>query len=470
MLNNEQAIQGDPLEDAPSRASSTRQPGSGPGFVLAAVLLVFALAKVWSISQSSPAVDFYVFWAVPQALTDMPDVGNVYSDEGRKKISHAFARRAAQTDSKHFRQAAGHWLEGVGTKSTPFFFWVFHALALGDYDRDTTIYQTLSLAAMVFAVLIACRMLGYSWVASMLALALFIGAFSPVDSDVVVGNVNRLLLAVVVFYLWVRKKEAWRGRDFAGGLVLGFVSMFKPVLVFAVGGIILSRLMRRDFRCFFWESLGIASAALVALLVSIRSFGSLNSWTHWLRQLSETLATPPALKYGNCAPGMVIKELLGIEMFVQLGITLVAVATVGLYFAIRNGSRQRRQSDAWFLDCTIVSVGLLIYLLCSKLAWLHYYILAIPGVLLVLRSCAIRGTRGGGLVTAQAVLTMVTVILLAQPGLIVQSFGIKYPYAPAIMIGTATVILFGLTVWVLIAFGLRSKDEQGCLADSKAQK
>jgi len=148
-----------------------------------------------SSHSSTAGVDFYQFWVVGQALGHT-DVTDVYSTGGRRRLGAEYLD-LARREANPRRAAVAEYRQTLETYSTPFLYAVLKTLSGGDYEIDFRNYRLLMLACLVLGVAILARLLGHSLAMTLGAIAVFSAWFAPFTSDMRVGNVNSIQLALL---------------------------------------------------------------------------------------------------------------------------------------------------------------------------------------------------------------------------------------------------------------------------------
>ncbi len=367
---------------------------------VAVLLALGALLHTWQEARRQMGIDFLHYWAVPRALHAGP-IANIYSPEGRRELGRRTAAAAAAEGVPEIQKAAttaALKFEGgsLETLATPFLFSVFELFAGGQYQRDFRLYQFASLAVFAGAILALGRCFGYSWTLTFLFLALLTLRFEPLKSDLWVGNVNCLQLGLLAaaLLLLTRSTRPWAG--LLTGLLLGVSLAFKPYTWPAV-------LLLAGAGAFHWAALPVISIAvglgvgvLGAVGVSSLYFGGVACWLQWLRVLPDVLASTRAVSEGNMGFSPLCRDTFRLDLSHPLLVFLLAITLVcawhGRARARRRDVEQREQGvpppgagAPAAQAAAVLAIGCGVMLLTSRLVWLHYYLLAVPLLLYVLR-------------------------------------------------------------------------------------
>jgi hypothetical protein len=410
-----------------------------------------SLLHAWRYAEPSVGIDFYQFWLAGQevASSESPRLYRAEAHASLGAESVAGARQAPE-DSRT-RKASGYWGTNLLLTGSPLLYGLFGLTGSGDYDRDLRRYQAFALLAGAGSCLALCHLFGYSRVRSLVALSLVLLAYEPFNSDMRVGNVNRLQLLVLGLFLWNHSRSPSTPRDVVGGFLLGFLALFKPNLAIAVGAAGACWLFDRRLRTLRDQLLGSALFAMLAGGISAGMFGRLGVWLDWYRYVTAMQQEWIRVADGNLAPAAVLTERFGVEPALLLTLALVAATATALHLTrvrdpagpvLRPGSLvdDRGQVDRTALA---LAAGCLAFLLGARLAWMHYYTAALPAILIALRPLpkgAVRGWQRG--------LALLALVPLARSPAIEPMFA-AYPHASASAWALAAAILFGLLLWEL---------------------
>lgn len=420
-----------------------------PTLILLLIVAFCSIYSNWLTIRKVPASDFYQFWVVGQELAG-GQVGDIYTDLERERIGREYLDRARVEGERNKLKVASQRAV-FETFSTPFLYTVFGSLSSGDYARDVSTCRVLSLLFVVFSVAVLCRLLGYGAISTIVAITLFSSWFAPVRSDWFVGNVNSAQLAWLVLFLWISCRFPTPVGYVAGGLILGLGAMFKPNAALVILLLFVSWAAGRRSQKLLLTSVGIAAGAVFAFVWSSTAFGDPNIWRNWTYALSNLPDDIITVELGNYAPVRLLNDWSQIDAtlaftLVFTGLALFAIGR-GLWGAVPDEPSDR----AGLEDVHVVALAGLVMLLSSPLSWLHYFVAALPMLLIVLRPTAVLGSGGASWMLTRAAASIALLAVMMWP-LVVLEVGSTRSRAVFLCVGTT--ILFGLGLRALL--GLRT--------------
>lgn len=423
-----------------------------PLLLLSGILLTHALIGVWSTARNEEGVDFYQFWLAPQVVSrsESPDL---YNEDERKILAARYlekARRLPPGEQWRFQGAASR-RAALETAGTPFLYAAFAPWFGGDYERDYRRYQFVCGVLGLVAMLVLARLLGYPGVIGCLVAAVFIDWFEPFRSEVRVANVNRLLLAGITAYLLVRARPVSRRASMGGGAILGLLVAFKPIVGVLVVLAPITKAMRGRLREAGHEIAGAGLGAIAAILVSTAFFGDGRAWFRWMDQLGRLPDSQITVSLGNYALAMVIRERWGWSVAPWLLALLTGLVLTSVLLARPPGGAATPPAgpkDEFILEARMVSLGLLVYLLGARLAWLHYFVLTIPAILVAARPEAWRLGSPRSRTLRLALLWAATLLVALNPSM--DLFVIRDPVVWALLVESGAALLFALTLADLV--------------------
>lgn len=335
--------------------------------------------------------DYYQFWIVGRARETLhPD--NIYSMDNRRRMAE-WGGELLRSDPEAGERLAAcvqKRKNGIETFSTPFLYAAVNLFASGSYDCDYERYTNLSLVAMLFAVVVVSSLLGFSLAEGLLFAAATVVWCEPLASDIRVGNVNQFQFAGLALYLLTRTRTESAWMDLLGGLVLGFLVAFKPTLAVLPVFLALAWAIDRRWTALRRQALAAIAAAAVAFVAGCLYLNSWSAWTDWARALPDLdRVSNISVGFGNFSLVQVILEAAGnpdgggAGWSVVLLLALLAAAGVALHRtrpAGEAGGRVWRERDI-----RAAALGAAAAVLVLQLVWVHYFILAVPLLLCVLR-------------------------------------------------------------------------------------
>ena len=380
-----------------SRAEPSSAPdapsGKRSGFVfeclkggVLSLLAVAGLVIAWTNASQSAGKDFYQFWVLGQSI-NRPGI-NIYSDKTWDQLGKEFLERAKESANPRLLTVA-QYRQTLQAYSSPFLYSLFGLFSTGNYDVDLRNYRLLMLGSFIFATVVLCRLLNYSWVVVPGLIAILSIWFDPLTSDLFVGNVNCLQLAALAAYLWTVTRMPWRLRDFAGGALLSAAVAFKPNLMFVAGLLALHWLLSGRIRCLLWHAAGAVAGGVGVVLFSAMSFHSVRCWGEWVSALHSLPDNVILASYGNSSPLQIICESFHWDVAVPLAVILIGLSIVILRNRRPIPLRNDKGAAVELSDEFAVSLGCLLVIIAAPLAWFHYHVLTIPAFLFVLQSTGI---------------------------------------------------------------------------------
>ena len=356
-----------------------------PLSLILVALVALSLLGTWLYIKEAPGIDYYVTWVAADAVkNDTPY--NIYEASSRYTLTASYRNKAnALGDAPKQKLVAGHINELMMT-ATPFLYWVTGVLATGDYENDLATWQLLSLFLVTTAILVFCRLLGYSPATSLAILLPVLAWFMPLYSNLRVANVNGVQLGLIGIILWLLSRRAGDRNLFVASTLIGLLVMFKPNLApvaLLFGG---AWAVRRQFKRLIVSLSGMATGAVTAVIVSSIWLGNATAWLDWLNYIRQFVDGGPGKRAGNYA---IITQLVSdTSPMIQLtaAISLCVLCLVLLWWGRRGFSPDDSASDREFIEnATLIAMGCIIPLLTSTLVWLHYYLFTLPMIIIALR-------------------------------------------------------------------------------------
>ena len=420
---------------------------------------IFAIVQAWTLSERLACIDFYGFWSAGQAVRET-QAGDIYSAAERQRLGKLMLERAeAEAGSSPQGKAASKRLQSahsrdvLETYSTPWLYTLFALASGGNYDRDQDRYLHFSLFCLVFGVAAISAILDFTPAAGAVAVTVFVSWFFPAKSEMFVGNVNRVQLALLTLFLLIQSRESWRWRHAVGGFVLGFAVVFKPNLGFVALTLILGWAVFKRYRKLLLESAGMVLGGIFSITASAWYFRSLHPWLSWARELSRFMSEYDiTVSRGNFSLARLTRDSVGEGVTSLFPILFLGVVVLVLVrsrsksgaASVQSGGRPDPKRDLHW-DVLLVSLGASVSLLSVQLAWLHYFVLTIPAVLYLLRP---PGSTEGAASSRRAILRVMAVaggLMVAMDPQAFFQWDIS-DYESALLVSGGTLILFVLAL------------------------
>jgi hypothetical protein len=350
-------------------------------------LVLVSVANQVIRSESLVPMDFYHYWVVDRIVSSNRPV-NIYSQENRLRYAEQFLAEAETTASEKLKYSANVWRDELRPTGTPFLYLILSPLMGDDYDQDLERFRLLSLLVYLAGIVAIARLLRFPWPLSFLTILLFSGTFEPHTHDVLVGNLNQVQIGMIALLLWALKLSKGQTAGLVSGILFAILLFFKPTVLYAFLLFAGYRVVTKDFQ---FLARFVGSFLGTALLVGLSSgwfFGSLSIWMDWFVGINDVLGGERY--YALTFLGHVMDNPPTV-LFFALGVIFVALP-LGILW--RNGP-EGFPVETELRDELLVGLGLGIYLLAGNVIHSHYFVLAIPLVLVVLRGGEVFG-RGQG--------------------------------------------------------------------------
>jgi hypothetical protein len=238
----------------------------------------------------------------------------------------------------------------------------------------------VTILALVLSVGILASRLELEGPEALLLVAFFAGAFEPFQADVRVGNVSTLVLAGLCLSLAVGGRPGLPpGRRVVAGALLGFGVAVKPL---AAGPACLLLLLWRPNRNdrMPWPWIGALVGVLAAVAFSLTLFSTPAVWRDWFGVLPAISDGGFPFSSGNFALSRLLEDATGFHVH-RLLTSLVALPAIFLVVS-RGPAAPGAEFEIWALGA-----GAVVMLLGSGLAWLHYFVLSVPLLMLAVKKC-----------------------------------------------------------------------------------
>lgn len=375
------------------------QAGVCPSLVLALLLLLNPISNFWQYATRSAGIDYLVFWSVPHVLKTM-DVANIYAGDGERKIASVLLSESSSPQTSQAQRKATEidmrlGEDRVAITASPLLYALVGMTASGAYDKDLRRFAVASWLCFLGATLIFCRLLQFSTVSTLLAVALFSSSFEPLHFDLLVANINQFqLLSLACFLLFTT-----RSSDALAGLAIGIGVMLKPTLVVVAFLSVLVSLVDRNYRTLTRLLLGMCLAALLSVAISVSYFGRPSMWLDFIKSLPQHLTSSSPMESGNLGLAVLLFRTMHREVTIYIFVILMAIVSA-VFFKTRSDHESSAASSRGADESArsihrmfaVVGLGCAVMLMSSRLAWVHYYVLLIPLELYLIRPVA-RGER-----------------------------------------------------------------------------
>jgi 4-amino-4-deoxy-L-arabinose transferase-like glycosyltransferase len=356
--------------------------------LILATLVALSLLGAWLYAKESPGIDYYVTWVAADAVKNGTRL-NIYEASSRYALAVEYRNKADALDgAPNQKLVAGH-LKELQMTATPFLYWVTGVFASGDYENDLVTWQFLSLLLVTMSILVLCRVLGHAPSTGLVILLAVLVWFMPLYSNLRVANVNGFQLGLISLALWLLNRRVDGRYLYIAGLLTGLLVMFKPNLApvaLLFGG---AWVVRRQYVKLALCVSGMATGAILAMLVSSIWLGNASAWLDWFYYIRQFVDGGPGESGGNYA---IITRVFGATSpLVQLmsALFLCLLCLVLFWWGRRCMAAvesDRAGKDREYIEnAFLIAMGCLIPLLTSTLVWLHYYLLTIPMIIIALR-------------------------------------------------------------------------------------
>jgi len=369
-----------------SRSEAWRSAATRITFALLVVAVVASGLNGLQIGKASAGIDFYQCWAAVEAARTM-ELENLYGQADRERIGAELLRRADETEGAIRYQVVAKHRKVLETNQSPWLYVALSPLNSGDYEADFHFYRHLCLLLTTASVIGLGVVLGLAAIDTLVVLFLVLTVFDPLRSDLQVGNVSQLQLAMLTVYVWIQSRAPSTQRDLVGGAILGFCIMFKPTAAAVAAVLGISWLVAGEWRKIRDQTMGAIAGAAVCAIVTGLYFGDPRIWLDFLATHPLADDVIPFAK-GNWAPASVIVDLTGWHLAPLLLVTLLAL-TGWLLWQRRDALRASPCPDS-----VATALGCLVMLLASPVAWVHYYMVALLPLVMALQSKAARPRSG----------------------------------------------------------------------------
>lgn len=335
-----------------------------------ALSLLFCAAGTfwfWSTARSTAAIDFYQMRAGARMARES---ASFYEPATGARMGEIYRREAVAAGATRRHVAAATYRRNLEIFSTPFLYTLYAPLR-GPYERDLLIFHSITFLALGAWVAIFARLFRWPPAGALLLFAFLLIAFEPVRSDITVGNSNQIILAIVAVAAAFTSKQ----RFAAAGAALALATAAKPhvALIFPVTYLFWAA--ARRWRDLVRHATGAAGGAAVAVAAGSAYFESTSIWLEWIAALRALPESIVPVDIGNFALVLLLRST---RLPWLAALPFVAAAAALAFIAVRRGR------DARF-DVPLIALGCVLFHLVSRLVWLHYFTLAVPLAMWLLR-------------------------------------------------------------------------------------
>lgn len=352
------------------------RPWASPLRILLVVLLLGASMSALRRNNTA-GVDYIQFWHIGRTVVHGRGA-DPYSESGGREVARELAVLARHGRDSHLREAASRRGTLVPT-STPLLYSMFGVFSSASYSESLEVYRVVQLVCFVVAVLGFGALTGLSLDLSLVALILLLTESQALASELRVGNVNALQLLGLWLYVWLRLRAPVRQRELLSAMWFGVLIAFKPNLLLVGCVLLLHPFFSKKWARGVRHALSMATGVLLAVLLAGAIWGDVGAWLHWLQAGRRILSGVATVKQGNFASVALFPDQSPTFVSSLLILVVAVLAFCGMYLRSKATEPLARPLDSqvlWYL-----SVGCLVSLLLTHLAWVHYYLLVVPALL-----------------------------------------------------------------------------------------
>jgi hypothetical protein len=367
-----------------------------PTTLVLVLLAVVGLYGSWIYAQRAVGIDYYVAWTVADTIRNDGDY-RVYDKRDMRQLARD-NRQKARSEDKNSRHAAAAKMGFPEATASPFLYSVVYMISTSSYETSLTIWESLSLIGFTVAILLFCRLLGFSAAATLVIFVPLIFWGIAFQSDLRVGNINSIQLGLIALAFFLLTRDNRTPYLLAAGALIAMIVVLKPNLAPVSLLVLGAWLVRGQGRKFLLGLLGMAAGALIALGTSSLVFGDIGIWYEWLDRLFRLTRIEMPAAAGNYDMLRSLDRTAG-SPGLRLGArgqVLVAMATCAVTLGFLWWGRKRdRTHYEQGLEADrkrelveyaqLIGMGCLVQMLVSPLVWVHYYVLAIPMLIVAFR-------------------------------------------------------------------------------------
>ena len=345
-----------------------------PNWIYILLFSGWFLYGCFSWSSDNP-IDYYQFWLVGQAVKQM-DVSNVYSLSDADRIRDEFVNKAGHSRSVRMMRGA-RFRPDLQLTATPTLYFVFSLLSTGDYDRDYTVFRIVSLIFFTFFFFLLRWQFRYSWPAVIAFYFLLTSFFGPFLNEASVGNVNQILLGLISLFYFLLQGTRSGARMVLAGFLLGFLLMFKPVVVMAIFLFFAALLLRNQLKVDRSILGGFILGIVVSFVAPLIYFHGKCTWPHWWLEARQLAAVWPL--NANFVRSFFNTNskycLYGWSLAIFSFICVVSFRRALVIYSKKSvGEKDLSYHNEKFF----FSLGLVSFVIISPIILVHYLVLAFP--------------------------------------------------------------------------------------------
>lgn len=275
--------------------------------------------------------------------------------------------------------------------ASPFLYATVGALSTGNYEISLTIWNALSLFSFSGAIFLICHLLRFSKTAS---LAIFVPCLLWMEafySDLRVANINSIQLGLLALTYYLLSRDTKTVCLLAAGALIAMMAFLKPNLAPVAMLLLGAWLIRGQRRKLLLGLQGMVLGALFAVGVSSLFFGGVGIWFEWLHALLSLTELYIPSAGGNYN----LLRSLGLTLDAQgqsvLAAAICAMILGFLWWGRKTGRPAHEQAPQANRDrelieyAQLIGLGCLVQMIVSSVVWLHYFVLAIPMLIVALR-------------------------------------------------------------------------------------
>lgn len=352
-------------------------------------LAVIGLYGSWMYTQSMPGADYYVAWTVADATRN--DRGySIYDEQDQDRMQEQY-RSMAFSEGTKSRRVAFAKIPLFSPTASPFLYTTVNFLSTRNYETSLKVWNALSLAGFCAAILVFCHLLGYSRSASLVILVPCIFWMDAFQSDIRMANTNSFQLGLLALVYYLLSRDDKTLSLILAAAITAMLAFFKlnlaPIALLLLG----AWLIRGQPRKFVLGLAGMSAGTIFAVVSSSLFFGGIDIWYEWLGQAFNLTEHDVSTDVGN----LNAMGFLGLDLGVQGKIFLAAILCALTLFVLWWGRKSRgsaiRQSPGALHErdlieyAQLIGMGCLVFMIVSPLVWLHYFVLAVPMLIVSLR-------------------------------------------------------------------------------------